>query len=321
MIEGLVSVIVPVFNRQDYVAETIESIVKQTYKNIEIIIINDGSTDDSEKIIRTFQSQYPDAIDVINQKNQGQVKARNNGLEIARGEFIAFLDSDDVWSLDKVEKQMNRFKNKIGLVYSGVQYIDTWGNVIGEEQCDQSIKGSVYEKLLVKNRMTGGTVIIKNAVLKEVGLFDETLEAAENWDLWIRATQFYEVDFVDEPLLKYRKHSGNMSSNNTLMLDATYSILEKYCLNAHAEGAAVDACEIATANYYYRVGVYLISIGDYSDARANFKTANKHVPNYLDCDIRIIRSYLGKGLNEFLSALAKKIKPILRRRKKTGDVW
>jgi len=321
MVQGLVSVIVPVFNRQDYVAETIESIVKQTYSNIEIIIINDGSTDDSEKIIRSFDAKYPDTINLINQQNQGQVKARNNGLKVARGEFIAFLDSDDVWLLDKVEKQICLFKNKIGLVYSGVQYIDALGKEIGDEQCDQDIRGSVYEKLIVKNRMTGGTVIVKSEALEKVGLFDETLEAAENWDLWIRVTQFYEVDFVDEALLKYRKHDGNMSSNNTLMLDATHSILEKYCLNVDVEGAASDACEIATANYYYRVGVYLTSIGDHSNARVNFKTANKYVPNYLDCDIRIIRSYLGKGLNEFVSALAKKIKPILRRRKKQGDVW
>ncbi len=321
MTEGLVSVIVPVFNRQDYVAETIESIVKQTYKNIEIIIINDGSTDNSEKIIRTFQSQYPDIINVINQQNQGQVKARNNGLKIARGEFIAFLDSDDVWLLDKLEKQVCLFNKKVGLVYSGVQYIDTWGNVIGEEQCDQNIKGAVYEKLIVKNRMTGGTVIVRNEALKKVGLFDETFEAAENWDLWIRVTQFYEVNFVDEALLKYRKHSGNMSSNNTLMLDATHSILEKYCLNTNIEGVAAEACEIATANYYYRVGVYQTSVGDYSTARANFKKANKFVPNYLDCDIRIIRSYLGKGLNEFISECVKKIKPVFRRRKQHGDVW
>ncbi len=321
MIEGLVSVIVPVFNRQDYVAETIESIVKQTYKNIEIIIINDGSTDDSEKIIRTFQSQYPDAINIIDQQNQGQVKARNNGLKIARGEFIAFLDSDDVWALDKIEKQIPLFTDKVGLIYSGVEYIDTWGNAIGSEQCDQDIKGAVYERLIVKNRMTGGTVIVKNEALKKVGLFDETLEAAENWDLWIRVTQFYEVDFVDEALLKYRKHSGNMSSNNTLMLDATHSILEKYCLNANVEEVATEACEIATANYYYRVGVYQTSIGDYSNARVNFKKANKYVPNYLDCDIRIIRSYLGKELNEFVSAMVKRVKPIFRRRKKPGEVW
>jgi tetratricopeptide (TPR) repeat protein len=223
-----------------------------------------------------------------------------------------------VWLLDKIEKQIRLFKNKIGLVYSGVQYIDALGNNIGIEQCDQEIRGSVYEKLIVKNRMTGGTVIVKNEALERVGLFDEKFAAAENWDLWIRVTQYYEVDFVDEALLKYRKHSDNMSSNNTLMLDATYSILEKYCLNANIDS---NACEVATANYHYRVGIYLTSIGDYLNARANFKKANKYVPNYLDCDIRILRSYLGKGLNEFISAWIQKIKPILGRRKKPGEVW
>ena len=308
MVEGLVSVIVPVFNRQDYVVETIESIVNQTYKNIELIIINDGSTDDSEKVIRDFQTRYPDVINLINQKNQGQVKARNNGLKEARGEFIAFLDSDDVWLADKIEKQVSLFKDEIGLVYSGVQYIDAQGAVIGEERCDHSIRGSVYEALLVKNRMTGGTVIVKSEALKKVGLFDEALKAAENWDLWLRITKLYKVDFVDEALLQYRKHDGNMSGNNTLMLDATYNLLEKHCLNIKLEEKVVRSCKIATANYYYRVGIYLISINDYSNARANFKKAKEYMPSYMDCNIRIFRSYLGKTLNVMISRFAGKVK-------------
>ncbi len=321
MIENLVSVIIPVFNRQDYVAETIESVINQTYNNIEIVIINDGSTDNSEEIIRSFAAHYPKKINLINQQNQGQVKARNNGLKVARGEFIAFLDSDDVWLPEKIEKQIHLFENEVGLVYSGVQYIDALGKVIGGELCDQSIRGSVYEKLLVKNRMTGGTVVVKNEALKKVGLFDETLKAAENWDLWIRIAKFYELDFVDETLLKYRKHSDNMSGNNNLMLDATYNILEKHCLNSGVEEVTGEACKVATANYYYRVGVYLASISDYTNARMNFQKATKYVPNYLDCNIRITRSYLGKRINALVSALAKKIKSILTSRKKQGNVW
>jgi hypothetical protein len=216
-----------------------------------------------------------------------------------------------VWLAGKVEKQVNLFKDKVGLVYSGVKYIDAQGTVIGEERCDHSIRGSVYEALLVKNRMTGGTVIVKAEALQCVGFFDEKLKAAENWDLWLRVTKYYEVDFVDEALLKYRKHDGNMSSSNTLMLDATYSLLEKHCLNIKPEGKAVLSCKIATANYYYRVGVYLVSINDYSNARVNFRKANEYVPNYLDCNIRIFRSYLGKTLNAMISRFASKVKQVI----------
>lgn len=117
--KGLVSVIVPVYNRGNLVSETIDSILMQSYEKYEVILINDGSSDDSLSILRDYEQRFPEKIRVIDQQNQGQIIARNNGIKVARGQYIAFLDSDDLWKKDKLERQIPLFKQGVGLVYSG----------------------------------------------------------------------------------------------------------------------------------------------------------------------------------------------------------
>src|SRR5690554_2314431 len=116
---ALVSVIVPVYNRAHLVKETIDSILSQTYKPVEIILINDGSTDNSLSVLKNYERKFPEQVRIIDQENQGQIVARNNGIGIAQGEYIAFLDSDDVWIDDKLERQIPLFETGVGLVYSG----------------------------------------------------------------------------------------------------------------------------------------------------------------------------------------------------------
>ena len=157
---GLVSVIVPVYNRARLVAETVESILVQTYQPVEIILINDGSSDGSLAVLREYESRYPKQIRVIDQPNQGQTTARNNGIKVARGQFIAFLDSDDLWVKDKLERQIPLFAEGVGLVYGAVELINENGETTGFDPCDRLIQGEIYPQLLVKNRMTGGSVVV-----------------------------------------------------------------------------------------------------------------------------------------------------------------
>ena len=118
MKSGLVSVIVPVYNRENYVGETLDSILRQTYQNIEIIAVNDGSTDNSLSVLNSYKEKYPDKITVIDQQNQGQVRSRNNAIMQSKGEYIAFLDSDDLWQPDKLEKQLPLFVDNVARNYS-----------------------------------------------------------------------------------------------------------------------------------------------------------------------------------------------------------
>src|SRR5690554_3305849 len=165
---NLVSVIVPVYNRAHLVSACIESILSQTYEPVEIILINDGSTDNTLQLLTEYEQQYPQQIRVIDQPNQGQIVARNNGIKIAKGEFIAFLDSDDLWLEDKLKKQMPLFQPGVGLVFSSTEIINEKGQTVRYENVAENLTADIYPNLLVKNRMTGGTVVVTAEALKQV---------------------------------------------------------------------------------------------------------------------------------------------------------
>ena len=304
---GLVSVIVPVYNREEYVGATIESILSQTYPSIEIVLVNDGSKDNSLNILRDYESKYPEKIVVIDQVNQGQVASRNNAIRKAKGEFIAFLDSDDLWKPEKLELQIPLFSENVGLVYSAIDNIDETGNIVNTEICDDSITGFILPQLLVRNRMTGGTVVLTRKSLDEVGLFDEKFNAAENWDLWIRVCKKYEARLVNKPLVQYRVHPGNMSKDRLLMLQAKEDIVNKHCSTEPESSEMEKYFNYAKADLAYWKGVYFFNKHQYATARQFFMAAHRLMPFYEDILMRILRSYLGKPGNQFIGWLKQAI--------------
>ncbi|RBW49726.1 glycosyltransferase family 2 protein [Marinobacter sp. F3R11] len=299
----LVSVIVPVYNRAHLVSETIESILSQTYEPIETILINDGSTDESLSVLREYESRFPDKIRVIDQQNQGQIAARNNGIEIAQGEYIAFLDSDDLWLKDKLERQIPLFEDGVGLVYSGTEIIDENGCTIRVERADELISGYIYPQLLVKNRMTGGTVVVTSDALKRVGLFSSDFKAAENWDLWLRICRIYSVRVVPDPLIKYRVHSQNMSGDGQLMLRAKRQIIEKHCDLDSKDRVIASYSRQAYADYHYRAGLNFFAADQYRLARKEFISVLRFSFVYEDTWLRLIRSLIGARGNNLLRSL------------------
>lgn len=301
MQQDLVSVIMPVYNREEYVGYAISSILDQTYSNVEIVAVNDGSTDRSLEVLREFENKYPGKVVVIDQVNQGQVVSRNNAISQAKGQYIAFLDSDDLWQPTKLEKQMPLFNDAVGLVYCAVDNINEDGEKIDTELCESNCRGDIYPKLLVSNRMTGGTVVVKRDVIDKVGVFDTDFPAAENWDLWIRVCKVSEADFVDEPLVQYRFHPGNMSKDQTLMLSVIQRIIDKHCSGEPETAALAQAYKDVHASYAYRKGVFHFSSGEYFEARKKFREAQVVIPGYKDTRIRVFRTYLGRAGNSMLS--------------------
>ena len=301
--KGLVSVIMPVFNREHYVGDALDSILAQTYTNIEIIVVNDGSTDGSLDVLEDYRNRFSDKLLLINQKNQGQVVARNNGIAACSGEFIAFLDSDDLWLPEKLEKQIPLFDDNIGLVYSAVYNVSDNGEIIDITYCNERVRGNAYDQMLTGNKMTGGTVVLSRVAVIEVGLFDQSLSAAENWDLWIRVSKSFFLNYIDEPLVKYRKHDGNMSKDSKLMLSAIEQILNKHCARAKPIAAIESSCNEAWANYEYRKGLHHFAKHEYVSARTCFSSALQLQSDYKDARVRLFRTYLGKRCNAFLAAM------------------
>lgn len=222
-----ISVIIPTFNREKLVVDAINSLKNQTYKNLEIIVVDDCSTDNTrvqvEKIID------PRIVYIRHDKNNGAPKARNTGIQKASGEFIAFLDSDDQWLPAKLEKQMAVFKKnqKAAVVYTGVK--NTSGTILRSETIPQ-FRGNILTELLKSNCVgTTSTVVIRKTCLLEAGGFDPKLPSCQDWDLWIKLAQITEFDFVEEALVLFNEHDGDrITTNFNSVVTGHLAFYEKY---------------------------------------------------------------------------------------------
>lgn len=310
-VAGLVSVIVPVYNRAALVSKTLDSILAQTWQGLEIIAVNDGSSDNSLAVLQRYAAKYPGVVRVIDQPNSGQVKARNAGIRQARGSFIAFLDSDDTWAPEKLALQLPLFRSGIGLVYCGINEVSTEHRLIKTVPCETGMRGGIYPQLLIRNRMTGGSVVVTRQALERVGLFDETLQAAENWDLWIRIAKEFQVDYINRPLVNYLRHPGNLSSNPERMSQSVRSILKKHLTPARRNKEAFSVYHEAHALFHYNLGVSRFSAERYLQAMRAFLLCWSHRPFYRDSVQRMLRSLLGSRLNRWLSCAKNKCRLLL----------
>jgi GT2 family glycosyltransferase len=204
-----VSVIIPTYNRKTFVQETIDSVLAQTYTDYEIIVVDDGSTDDTGTVLR---SRYGDRIHYLWQENQGESAARNHGINLAQGEYIAFLDSDDVWLPDKLRKQVTLLEanSKLALLFCQAQLMDTNGNDLKGSRLGFDIKPEdlSLKRLYFENTITAGgsTVLVRRAALIQTGGFDLVIQFGEDWDLWLRLRSRWEFGFLPEPLARIRRH-------------------------------------------------------------------------------------------------------------------
>lgn len=211
-VNGLISVITPVYNASKYLDKAILSVINQTYKNIEYILVDDCSTDQSIDTIRMYQKQYPMIRCVRTPINSGSGIARNTGISEAKGRYIAFLDSDDIWEKDKLEKQILLFEAKKGipLVYTAINYIDENGNKLKEKR---SIKERIGFNYLLKNTVIAtSSVIIDRYVLSHFEMPNR--RSGEDYSLWLSILREYGDAYgINEDLVSYRKSSTSVSHN------------------------------------------------------------------------------------------------------------
>jgi len=222
----IISVIIPVYNGELKIRETIESILKQTFKNLEIIVINDGFTDSTLEIV---QSIYDSRLQIFSYFNAGLSTSRNRGVSHSKGQFISFIDADDLWTVDKLEAQYKALQDnkKAAVAYSWTDYIDAEGEFLKAGR-HMTVTGSVYSKLLQWNFLENGSnpLILKEA-LNEVGGFDESLAAAEDWDMWLRLSARYEFVCVDRAQILYRISTNSMSTNLKRQEAASLKVIER----------------------------------------------------------------------------------------------
>lgn len=222
----LISVVIPVFNGQNTIKETVESVLCQTFQDYELIIINDGSTDSTVEVILSISDPR---IKLFNYPNAGLSASRNRGVTHAKGEYISFIDADDLWTPDKLEKQLNKLQEnpQAVLAYSWTDYINESSKFLYSGS-HITANGNVYEKLLLTNFLENGSnPLIRRQVLTEVGGFDESLSAAEDWDMWLKLAIRYEFAAVPSTQILYRVSTRSMSSNVLKQERASLQVIEK----------------------------------------------------------------------------------------------
>ena len=211
------SVIIPVYNGEKYVKKAVESVLEQTFLPKEILIVDDGSTDETEKRAKQIESEKV-KINYFKKENGGPNSARNFGLKKSSGDFVAFLDADDIWEKTKLEKQLLVFKQseykKLGLVFCDYFLMNATGNLLSNTRkigLNKDLRGSVFEQLKEGNFVTGSAsaILIKKECFEKVGLFDESLWSSEDWDMWLRISEQYNFDYVSEELVGVRQHANN----------------------------------------------------------------------------------------------------------------
>ena len=224
-----VSVIIPTYNRGELLCLAIDSVLKQSYRDYEVIVVDDGSTDDTANLVRP----YLDRITYIVQRNGGVAAARNNGIGAARGEFLAFLDSDDLWRPEKLETQV-RFADanpQYGLIATEISSFNQRGRVPARTKSTMyAIKnGMVVEDLLFANWIQTSTVLVRRACLEHTGIFDESVgQFGEDWLLWMHVASRFPIYFMPEPLVEYRVHEENLTSHQPeAQFDSLMRILDK----------------------------------------------------------------------------------------------
>jgi glycosyltransferase involved in cell wall biosynthesis len=228
MTKPIVSVIILTYQRAYWVKEAIESVLSQTYKDYEIIVINDGSTDNTAEVLSQFQNN----IKIIEQKNKGVAAARNIAINNSQGRYIAFLDDDDIWLPTKLEKQIMLLEanDKIGLIYSDMSYFDE-KEIFPETTAKKRplplarISWMLFPYPNLTPRPS--SVVVRQETLDEIGLFDESLTTCEDYDLWLRICEKWLFYYLDEPLTMYRLSDTNMSKNQERTLISSLQVQEK----------------------------------------------------------------------------------------------
>ena len=232
-----VSIVMPVYKGERFIARAIESVLGQTYPHIELIIVNDGSPDSSAEIIKPYIADG--RVKYIEQKNAGVAAARNTALQHATGTYIGLCDQDDEWLPHKAEKQMEYLgaHPEAGLVHGDVDFIDEFGQPLPHEPYfPAAVSGQCFARMYMGNPVMAVAAMFRRSVVDAVGSFDPAIRYSDDYDLWLRIAACHAVGYLDEPVARYRWHAENNSHHQVAIREYTLRVLRK------AERELPDAC-------------------------------------------------------------------------------
>ena len=229
-VPGLVSVVVTCFNYSRFVRKAVDSALRQSYRSVEVIVVDDGSTDETPAVMAAYRRDA--RVRYVRQTNQGHAAAKNTGIRLARGEFVAFLDADDVWDLEKLALQIPRFGDRdTGMVYSAKRLIGPDGEEVPAAELPKRLlpkRGAVTEHLLYDNFVPFSSAVVRRDILDRAGWMDETITMGCDWELWLRLSRVTSFEFTERPLLLYRIGHGQMSQRVVAAQRCADDILRRF---------------------------------------------------------------------------------------------
>lgn len=242
-----VSVVIPAYNAMTYLPDTVESVLRQTFTDFEVLIVNDGSSD---QVVEWACGLVDPRVKLISQENQGASGARNTGIAHAQGEYVAFLDADDIWEPTKLEKQVCCLEDNpaVGLVNTWTVLINKQGKSTGSVSTSQA-EGNVWKQIILYNFLVCSSVVVRRCCF-DIGVFDRNLNLCEDWDMWIRIASRYSFAVVKEPLVYYRLHPNNTTKNYQTFLQHSRTVIEKAFQSAPLELLYLRNRSYGYANLY-----------------------------------------------------------------------
>jgi glycosyltransferase involved in cell wall biosynthesis len=281
-----VSIVIPTYNRARCVGNAVESVLSQTFEDFEILVVDDGSTDNTKDVLK----KYAGNIRYIYQENQERCIARNNGIKHSKGEYIAFLDSDDIWLPHKLQAQVSILDQnpQVGLVYGQMFPLDPDGHWHFRRTkftgWGEPGPARIFDKLVMMNLLPTPTVVARKSCFDHVGTFDPHLTCSEDWDLWLRISMHYEIFFMPEPLagatfyenIPARRDAYRSEENRIRILEKIFSALPPHLRHfTHLKPLALARRYLDFAFLDYAVGRHL-------QAKRNFSTAISLDPSLLE---------------------------------------
>ncbi len=282
-----VTAVIPTYNRCEYVQEAIDSILAQTFRDYEIIVVDDGSTDGTREAL---PDRYGERIRYMWQTNQGESSARNQALTLATGQYIAFLDSDDLWLPDKLTKQVALLEQRpdIGAAFCQAWIINEHGqrltaSPLGVGLADEQLS---LENLCLDNHVVGpSTSLIRRSVLDRIGGFDVQIRYGEDWDLWLRIAAEHRLVTIPEPLASLRRHQGSQSyypapEKNLRRLNDHLAVLNK-AFATWPDRLPADLRNAALARRYAQAALSDIAINNLPSGAAHLQAIQQLLPGML----------------------------------------
>jgi len=301
-----VSIIIPTCNRAHLIGRAIRSVLNQTYKNFELIIINDGSTDNTEEVVRGFKDSRIIYLEL--KENRGTSAVKNIGIKASKGIYVAFLDDDDQWLSEKLEKQIDKIEKspEIKIIYCGYRLLNEEGKTIKEIR--PVFKEDIYNNLLRRNFIALPTILVKKEILEKTGLFDEELNFGEDWDIFLRMAKSYKFDFVDQYLVDCFIFGKRLTTESlkdpSIRIFSLKKIIKKN-IEEYQKKPEIYSCALRSLGNSYCQG------GNMNEGRNYFKKSIKNSPLNIKSYIYLILSLFGINIYQKVFRFALELNNII----------